>query len=701
MSASQRRIVPAWPHLASAVVATALIVAAPASRAQGVAFSPGVANPDVTMGSAPASTVFNGSLYTAFRSNDSRNILFVASSSDGTHFPTATAVPSMVMGSAPAMTVFKGKVYLAFQASDGSGSLMLTSSSDGVDFAPATEHRDLPAGGSPALAVFNNQLVVGFQAGDASNRLVLARSADGSNFSTVAYPNILMGSAPSLASFDNQLYVAFQANDARHDLFVSSSSDGISFPTATDYPDVKIGSAPSLAVVNGALDVAFQADDPGNALFVTSSTTGSGFPAATKSPYDTIGGPPAATAFQNNLSIAFKSNDDRNVLYATGGAAPSTNNLGLPTIPLVLTNNTGSNADLYVAIVGEVNNVWYAVSDTRGDLQATHYSPGLQSFGIDVGTGATTTVALPQMVGMRVYVSFGAPLSVNSSPSGTPGTPAGWVSSDPNYNTQFDWAELTWAANAAGNVSALGGNVTQVDMFGLAMKLSLTGLQGDLKTPTTLDSGFPTDPGTTVRQQSLAGIAGAGAPWNSLVVNANGSPFRAIAPNHGIDQGIFPADQLDGYIASAFSQYANGGLSVQSNGTSFTGRTTNGNFVFTDTASGATFSIPEPTTYSAYAGSLAPNPAPSDPTLYADSLNIAAQLQGALMRTDLLADGNLTACQPSEFYRAAPVNEYAANIHAQALDNHAYGFGYDDTCNQSSYIVVYGPTSMQLSIGPL
>ncbi len=319
LSTSQCRIGSHRRRLASAVAAIASILAASASRAQGIAFSPAVANPDVTMGSPPATAVFNGRLYTAFRSNDTSNTLFVTSSSDGNHFGTATGYPSVVMGSAPAMTVFGGKLYVAFQANDSSHDLVLTSSSDGVNFAPATPFPAIALGGAPALAVFNNQLVAGFQAGDASNRLVLATSADGSKFSTATSSNILMGSSPSLASFNNQLYVAFQANDPRHDLFVSSSSDGVNFPTATDYPNVKIGSAPSLAVVNGALDVAFQADDPGNALFVTSSTTGSNFPAATESPYDSIGGPPAANDFQNNLSIAFKSNNDQNVLYATGG----------------------------------------------------------------------------------------------------------------------------------------------------------------------------------------------------------------------------------------------------------------------------------------------------------------------------------------------------------------------------------------------
>lgn len=681
-------------------VVVSLLLCQSVASAQAISFLPGTESPAVTMGSSPATTVFNGKLYLAFRSNDSRNILFVTSSSDGIHFGAATEYYNIVMGSAPALAVYNGQLYVGFQANDASHQLFLSSSSDGVTFRPATGYPGIAIGGAPSLGVFNNKLIVGFQANDASHRFFLATSSDGVNFSTTAYPNILMGSSPSLAVFNNQLFVAFQANDAGHALFVSASSDGVNFPSATGYPNIQIGSAPSLAASNGALYVAFSANDSSNALFMSASTTGTNFPSATRSPYDSVGAAPSAASFKTTVAVAFKSNSSQNVLYATD-LVPPVNNYNLPTIPLFINDNARTGTDLYVSIVGMVNNVWYSVTDAIGDIQPTAYSPTPASFAVDVGTAATTTIAIPQMVGMRVYVSFGAPLYVSTSPSGAPGTPAGWVPNDPNYNTLFDWAELTWAANVNGSVSALGGNVTQVDMFGLAMQLTLNGLQGDLVTPATTSSGFPTDLGTTARQSILYGIAGAGTPWNSLVLQANGSPLRVIAPYHGIENNVFPSNQLDGYIASVFSQYAGGGLAAQSDGAVLTGRTSSGSMVFINSASGASFSIPKPTTYGAYLGSIAPSPAPTDPTLLAISENVSAQLQGALMRTDLLINGNLTACQPGQFYQGAPINRYAQVIHAQALNNVAYAFGYDDTCNQSSYIVVYAPTSMTLSVGPL
>ncbi len=384
------------------------------------------------------------------------------------------------------------------------------------------------------------------------------------------------------------------------------------------------------------------------------------------------------------------------------GQALATDNLGLPTIPLRILNNTGSTQDLYVSIVGVSGTTWYSVIDLKGDVAPTTFSPNPSAFAIDIGAASAVKMQLPQLQGVRVYVSIGAPLYVNTSPSGVPGAPAGWIATDPNYNTLFDWAELTWVPNAVGSVSALGGNVTQVDMFGLAMKLSLTGLASNLTTKATYTSGFDATPGTTRRQDILNGIAAAGSPWNALVLrNTNGQPFRAMSPYHGIETGVFPSTQLQTLIDQAFAKYAAGGVSAQTAGVSFTGQMSGGEMIFTNTATGATFQIPEPTTYSAYTGNFAPTPPPSDSTLEQEGLAIGAQLQGAFMRGDILKNGNLTACDKAQFYKASPVNEYAHVIHENAVKGLAYAFGFDDTCSQSSYIGVYAPIAMTLEIGPL
>jgi hypothetical protein len=68
------------------------------------------------------------------------------------------------------------------------------------------------------------------------------------------------------------------------------------------------------------------------------------------------------------------------------------------------------------------------------------------------------------------------------------------------------------------------------------------------------------------------------------------------------------------------------------------------------------------------------------------------------MRTVLLVNPNLMACQVSQFYVNDPVNRYAKLWHQYAWLNLAYAFGYDDTCSQSSFQSVGDPTAVTIHI---
>ena len=380
------------------------------------------------------------------------------------------------------------------------------------------------------------------------------------------------------------------------------------------------------------------------------------------------------------------------LLAATGTAAA--NNAGMPTLPLALTNNTGSGSDLWITILGLSNNTWYSVTDANGDVQAAPDVTGQsQAYSFDVGSAQNVSLQVPQLVGARIYVSIGAPLTLDAG-NGVPGSPAGWVSSDPNYATAFDWIEYTWTPG--GGSGTLGGNTTQVDMFGLALTMSLSGDGG------TQTSGFDTSPGTSARSTILSQMSNAGSPWSALIVrDANGTPLRAISPYHGIENGVFPGNEYQNYLDQAFSAFPNGGLTTTSDGGTFTGYTAGNAMVFTNTQNGESFQVPEPSTYTLLTGGIAASPAPADPTLQAQAAQIGAQLQASLLRTTLLADGGaLLACNTGNFYQAAPVDEYALILHQNALNQHTYGFGFDDECGQSSYVAVTNPVAMTLTVGP-
>ena len=49
-------------------------------------------------------------------------------------------------------------------------------------------------------------------------------------------------------------------------------------------------------------------------------------------------------------------------------------------------------------------------------------------------------------------------------------------------------------------------------------------------------------------------------------------------------------------------------------------------------------------------------------------------------------------------YGNPPVNEYAKLWHTNGIDGHAYGFGFDDTCDQSSFNLIFNPTQLTITL---
>jgi len=245
---------------------------------------------------------------------------------DGFASPAAQ-LPNIYMGSKPALTYFNKSLYVAFQANDAGHTLQVTSSSDGRTWPAASQKSNIQIGSAPTMAALNDRLFVAFQANDPIHELWLTSSSDGSSFtSATGYPNIRMGSAPAMVAFNNALYVAFQANDPGHTLHVvSSSSDGQTWPAATQVSNIAIGGAPAMAVFNGKLYVAFRADDPSNAVWIASSSDGVHFSSQVLSG-QTMGGSsvPALTVLNNTLYCIYGANDISNEMLVTASTDGST-----------------------------------------------------------------------------------------------------------------------------------------------------------------------------------------------------------------------------------------------------------------------------------------------------------------------------------------------------------------------------------------
>ena len=188
-------------------------------------------------------------------------------------------------------------------------------------------------------------------------------------------------------------------------------------------------------------------------------------------------------------------------------------------------------------------------------------------------------------------------------------------------------------------------------------------------------------------------------------MNSGGAPLRVISPYHGIANGVFPNNALDSYISQVFSFYQSNSLAVrascgQDGGVShiLSGSTSGGALVFSEGGT-ARFQFLQPTTLTVYQNEIHANPTPAPPLYNCLSGVVAATLGGAFIRTNLLLNTNLDACNTSQFYVGSPIQQYAQSFHAYGVNHLAYSFGYDDTCGQSSYINIDDPTGFSITVG--
>jgi len=365
------------------------------------------------------------------------------------------------------------------------------------------------------------------------------------------------------------------------------------------------------------------------------------------------------------------------------------------TVPLTISNLTGvKHAFFYIVGLGSDGNTYHV--NAKGEAipvkQSDVKKDGYADYSVPVPASGTITLPLPELTAARMYISFGKVLKVTVSSGNVPSSPPGWVSSDPNYNTPFDWIEFTY------NDTGWNGNTTAVDMYGLPLQIQLTGSSGT-QTVGTASGG---------RSAIFSGLAQA-APFNALVIKApgKGGPFhdlRAIAPFHGIENGVFDPNYLDQYVSDVWNAFTTQTLTMNTSAWGVYAGTVSGTTLTFSQAGQQSITFSEPTTHDVYAnsGALAAQQCGSPPSQ--ECLvqgQIADALSAALNRTTLPQYPTLPACTASEFYVTPPVNEYARLIHANAINGLAYAFGFDDSCDFSSFVADRAPTGVAVTIEPL
>ncbi|CAL9465483.1 hypothetical protein SUDANB121_02739 [Nocardiopsis dassonvillei] len=280
-------------------------------------------------------------------------------------------------------------------------------------------------------------------------------------------------------------------------------------------------------------------------------------------------------------------------------------------------------------------------------------------------------LTLPYMSG-RIYLALGGPLHIRIVADGdgnpAPQLPAGWVEGSPGFDVLHDTVEFTH--NDAGMFC----NTSMVDQFSVPIGIRLVG-DADQST------GFFRPGGREAVFRTLA----ADPVFSSLVYD----DLRVIAPGHGLDAGLFPADHFDPYIDRVWSHYTGTDLRVTTNAGTFTGRVRDGLFTF----DGGVRAFERPSTRDVLFcdGALAaPNDGIGGP--------VAAILGAALNRSTLLTSADQPTDDPSGFYRDEITNRYAAVFHENTVDGRAYGFAFDDVADFASYIQDHGAQRLEVTL---
>lgn len=347
-------------------------------------------------------------------------------------------------------------------------------------------------------------------------------------------------------------------------------------------------------------------------------------------------------------------------------------------------NNTGlSNSEIYLTLLGQTTPGQWSWVDQNGmahhiDSSAANAPGHLTYNGVNYANMSFTldqtgNLAIPsEFQGGRIFVSMKNPLYI-----GIAADNSGWAGldpanpSDPNYNTVYDWYEMTYKYGAV----AFGGNTTQVDQFGLPFSYTL----GQDST------GFSGTRGITLtRDQVFAQYAtSVPAEFQALVLHdGSGDPLRILAPRTATPGGL--VSWLDQPINDFWSNYQTHQFVYDGPGYTVTGNIDgSGLFHYTVTPDGkaaSTYTMVKPTTAQVFA-SNGPFVGTEQQGAFLAELN-AAFNRGVAISPDQWA--NVAAYYPT----GGRWNNWAQFFHANSINNLAYGFPFDDVNNQSSVLIL-------------
>ena len=183
-----------------------------------------------------------------------------------------------------------------------------------------------------------------------------------------------------------------------------------------------------------------------------------------------------------------------------------------------------------------------------------------QDISIHLGQpGNVVHASIPRLAGGRIWFSVGAPLQFALNPGPGLVEPSAFTSADPNYNTDFGFAEFTF------NNSQVFVNVSSVDFVGLPISLTLQDTNGTSQHV----AGLPANGLAIIADGLRAQTRKDGEPWSSLIVNRDGRVLRILSPNTGIQ--LNPSwfqNYWTEYVNQAYSRFRTQRLTINTQSSS-------------------------------------------------------------------------------------------------------------------------------------
>jgi hypothetical protein len=371
------------------------------------------------------------------------------------------------------------------------------------------------------------------------------------------------------------------------------------------------------------------------------------------------------------------------------------------TLAVSLQNNTGSDP-VYAYVTGQALDNGNALMLLQADGQTPYYPASPAATGAPLAVdcsiplgpsgSAATVITIPHLAGARIWFSIGSPLVFALNPGPALVEPSVTNPGDPNINTQWDFAELTF------NDAQLFANISFVDFACMPIALGLTTTAGSQQTV----GGLPAGGLDKICAGLTAQAAADGNGWNELIVTGGGQNLRALSPTNGIVASpALLSGYYDSYVGQVWQKYSSASLTIDTQASfgAVSGQVSGGALTFAGVGS---FAQPSA------ADIFGCNSGPFSPAgLSAEMLAILPRLAAAFNRSTLLTDSDQPDGEnPAGYYATAVTNHYARIVHATTVDGRGYAFPYDDVAptggaDQSGAVSDGSPALLSVTLGPV